>query len=295
MKEPDRTLPHLPPWQRLRPLGRTVLGQLLPRACLLCNAPCAHEPLCLHCRHALPGLDEPRCPICALPSRSHQPGIGTQNAPDQPVILNEACNLATEKTPAAASSACPLRQRLRPHLDRIICLADYAPPLDQALGSLKFGQQAALGFSLGELLMQKIACLPDAPLSPLDALIPVPLSGARLAERGFNQSHQIARGMRACSGQRLPAIQTGWLRRLRDTTPQSSLSAHERQRNLTDAFGASPRVSGKRIALIDDVMTTGSTLVAAAAALKTAGAIQVIALIIARTPDPGHQPAAAPP
>ncbi|MDO4681765.1 MAG: phosphoribosyltransferase family protein [Lautropia sp.] len=203
-------------------------------------------------------------------------------------MLNEACNEATGKPPPAPCS-CPFQQRFAPHLDRIICLADYAPPLDQALGSLKFGQQAALGISLGELLMQKLARMPDSPLGSLDALIPVPLSGTRLAERGFNQSHQIARGMRTLPGHRLPAIQTGWLRRLRETRPQSSLTAHERERNLTGAFGASPRAAGKRIALIDDVMTTGSTLLAAAAALKTAGATKVVALVIARTPEHDHQ------
>lgn len=175
-------------------------------------------------------------------------------------------------------------------LDEIICLADYAPPLNQVLNSLKFGQQAALGKALGELLMQKTVGRHEPLLHELDALIPIPLSGARLAERGFNQSHQIAQGfaqgMRVRARRACPPIETGWLRRIRDTIPQSLLTADARQQNLSGAFLASPAADGKQVALIDDVMTTGATLMAAADVLKAAGARRVVALVIARTPPP---------
>ncbi|MDO5102954.1 MAG: phosphoribosyltransferase family protein [Lautropia sp.] len=192
-------------------------------------------------------------------------------------------------TDPQASVPCPYHIHFSPTLDEIICLADYAPPLDQVLGCLKFGQQAALGKALGELLIQKAETEQASPLQALDALIPIPLSGPRLAERGFNQSHQIARGIRASSSHPAPPIQTGWLRRIRQTAPQSTLAAGERAQNLSGAFEAAPATRDKQVALIDDVMTTGATLLAAAQALKDAGAARVIALIVARTPEPGQQ------
>ncbi|MDO4905443.1 MAG: ComF family protein [Lautropia sp.] len=172
-------------------------------------------------------------------------------------------------------------------LDRVIGATDYTNPLDRVFGALKFGQQLALARPLAEVLLHRLA--QDDMLRTLarfDALVPVPLSGARLAERGFNQSLEIALALRSASPIPLPPLRNDWLQRIRHTRSQSSLDARTRHQNLRGAFRAAAGLHGKRLALIDDVMTTGSTLIEAARELKAAGAAEVIALVVARTPVP---------
>ncbi|MFJ2992218.1 ComF family protein [Pandoraea sp. NPDC087047] len=112
-------------------------------------------------------------------------------------------------------------------------------------------------------------------------LVPVPLAPSRLASRGFNQAWELARV--ASRRVHLPAS-AHVLHRERTTASQRRLSRDERRRNLQGAFVASERVSGRRVVLIDDVMTTGATCDAAAAALKRAGATHVLAAVVLRTP-----------
>jgi putative competence protein f-related protein len=249
--------------------GRRWLGQLtarlLPRACLLCEAPCLDQPLCAHCRDALPGRGRLRCPRCALPL-SARPLSADSTSPAPP---------------------CPQCQQHPLALTATFALADYLPPLDRALVALKFGQQLQLARPLGVLLMEHLLADPVQPLQQVDALVPIPLSGPRLAERGFNQSLQLARGMRAHAPGACPPIRTDWLLRVRDTARQSSLPRAQRQKNLRGAFSvpAPDRVAGQHLALVDDVMTSGNTLNEAAQTLLAAGAASVMALVVARTPQ----------
>lgn len=113
-------------------------------------------------------------------------------------------------------------------------------------------------------------------------LVPVPLAPSRLASRGFNQAWELARV--ASRRANLPAS-AHVLRRERTTAAQRRLSREARRRNLRGAFVASDHVRGRRIVLIDDVMTTGATCDAAATALKDAGAIHVLAAVVLRTPS----------
>ena len=114
-----------------------------------------------------------------------------------------------------------------------------------------------------------------------DALVAIPLHPKRRRQRGFNQAALLTRNL-----SRLIAIPwcEGALRRVRDTAPQVGLSDSERLRNLHAAFECGDRalVAGKRLLLIDDVMTTGATLASAAQALISAGATRVCALTLAR-------------
>lgn len=251
--------PHTMLWQH----GRRWLGQLtarlLPRACLLCEAPCLDLPLCAHCRDALPGRGRLRCLRCALP-------------------------LSADST--NPTLPCPQCQQHPLALTATFALADYLPPLDRALVALKFGQQLQLARPLGGLLMEHLLADPAQPLQQVDALVPIPLSGPRLAERGFNQSLQLARGMRAHAPGTCPPIRTDWLLRVRDTARQSSLPRAQRQKNLRGAFSVPDpdHVAGQRLALVDDVMTSGNTLNEAARTLLAAGAASVMALVVARTP-----------
>jgi ComF family protein len=144
---------------------------------------------------------------------------------------------------------------------------------------------------LGALLSSALPC--D---EVFDAIVPVPLHWRRQWQRGFNQSELLARELGRRCGR--PIVRA--LRRLRATTPQAGLSNTSRRRNVTQAFASrravrrAPDVRGKRILLIDDVMTTGSTATACALALKRAGAARVTLLTVARADrrfGAAHKPA----
>lgn len=268
-----------------------LLGQLLPRLCLLCATPCGSQALCPACRDSgLPGRRRTRCRQCALP-------LDSPTAGPRPPGPNPAPDVAPDLAPAPGPDIAPDPGSVQPLLcprcqqtgatvlQTVITLADYAPPLDHALTALKFHGELTLARPLGMLLMQHLHSAPAQPLSSIDALVPIPLSGARLAERGFNQSLQIARGMRACRHGHCPPILHDALIRHHHARPQSSLSRAERLHNLQNAFSVPrpARIAGRRLCLVDDVMTTGSTLQAAARALHAAGAHDIIAVVVART------------
>jgi ComF family protein len=124
-----------------------------------------------------------------------------------------------------------------------------------------------------------------APVAAAELVLPVPLSRQRLAERGYNQAWELARRVARLAG--LPARADVLLRPL-ETAHQAALDRAERQRNLRRAFMVDPRqravLQGRRVALVDDVMTTGTTVREAAAALTRAGAASVQVWVLARTP-----------
>jgi ComF family protein len=113
-----------------------------------------------------------------------------------------------------------------------------------------------------------------------DLILPLPLSPQRLAERGFNQAQEIAR---LIARETLLPLCTTLLIRERHTHPQSLLPWKERARNVRDAFHCSTDLAGAKIALVDDVLTTGSTLHEAARALKRQGAAEVTGWVVARS------------
>jgi ComF family protein len=149
-------------------------------------------------------------------------------------------------------------------------------PLRKAVLLLKFGRKTALVTPLGELLAVELAAV--APTWSVDGLVPVPIHWTRRLERGFNQADLLARAAaRPCGLPVLPA-----LRRIRATPPQVGLTAGQRATNLRGAFAANPGwpVGGRRLALVDDVSTTGATLAGCAAVLRAAGAAEVYGLSI---------------
>jgi ComF family protein len=225
------------------------LDRWVPRGCALCAAPLtarAFPGFCVPCLIELPGARARRCPRCGL---------------------------------AHAGTCAPCADR-PPSFDRTVAAADYAPPLDHVVTALKFGRQLALARPLGELLAA--AWLGSRDPEPVDCLVPVPLGAARLSQRGFNQALEMARAMSAALANPLP-VHAWRLRRLRDTPSQSDLDLAARRANLRGCFACIERLDGQRVGLVDDVMTSGSTLAEAAAALKAAGATRVVALVAART------------
>jgi ComF family protein len=151
----------------------------------------------------------------------------------------------------------------------------YAFPVDRLIQDLKYGHRLEIAPVLAEIWLEDIG----PPTLP-DALVAMPLHPARLKQRGFNQAQELGRHLaRQIS---VPLLHDA-CERIRDTPPQADLKLKDRQRNLRGAFAASTKkVTGKRIAIVDDVMTTGSSLDELAKALAKAGAVQVECWVIAR-------------
>jgi len=146
-------------------------------------------------------------------------------------------------------------------------------PVDALIGRFKYGGALHYGALLGRLLGDH--CQAQRP----DAIVPVPLHRARLLERGFNQAQELARPVAAALG--VPLLSRA-CRRTRATAPQAGLAADRRYQNLAGAFTAGPAVRALHIAMIDDVLTTGSTAAALGQALLEAGAASVEAWAVAR-------------
>ena len=163
-----------------------------------------------------------------------------------------------------------------PAFTRGIALYRYAPPADHLVRLAKFHQQPGQARALGRTLATRVLNV-----SRPDVIAPVPLHATRLRERGYNQALEIARPVaRALHVPLAPRL----LARTRPTPPQTGLDRRARERNLRNAFAVVDvsQVRGKIIALIDDVMTSGSTADAAARALKRAGAKSVMVWVVAR-------------
>ena len=224
-----------------------VLQRALPQACVVCAAASGNAMICNACAASMPTIGD-ACPRCALAS----PG-------------NATCGACLSKSPA---------------FDATIAAWRYAFPADRLLHAFKYGGRLALAEPLARAVADAVrarnASLPDC-------LVAMPLAARRQRERGFNHAHELAR--RLSSYVAVPLAHE--LRRTRDTPPQAGLTLRERARNVRDAFEAGAGVSGHAVAIVDDVMTTGATLGAAALALRNAGAVRVDAWIVARTPPPG--------
>jgi len=182
----------------------------------------------------------------------------------------------------------PARQTLE-GLDHVWAACRYEAPVTHWIRSFKYQGYDALARLLAALLHQSGAG------TDFDWVVPVPLHSSRLRERGFNQSLILAHhwlrggGWNDCEP---PRLMGSMLERIRATLPQVRLSGAERAANVTDAFALRPRggrkagLAGRRVLLVDDVLTTGATLGACAQVLREGGAVGVSALVVSRvTPD----------
>ncbi len=191
----------------------------------------------------------------------------------------ERCAISVPGTGAEAPRVCGRCLANLPHFDATTTLADYVSPVDGMVIALKFTARLDLAKFFGRLLEQRLS---TQRISARDAIVvPVPLTFERARQRGFNQSLHIARAFAAAGDHRLVVDR---LLRIRHTPPQQSLALKERRRNVRGAFAVEGDASGQSIFVVDDVMTTGSTLDEIARVLKRAGATRVHNLIVARTP-----------
>jgi len=219
---------------------------------------------------ALDALLPQNCVLCDSPAARHPLCSACEAALPR---LPERCPVCA--MPSNGSLICGSCLRKPPAFDATLAALPYLFPVDRLIGAFKFHARLQLAPWFAALL---------APLLPsVDALIALPLHRTRIAERGFNQAHEIAR--RLASRTRTPLLIRG-LTRTRQTDEQSRLPPGERERNVRGAFHCRSSLSGKSVALIDDVMTTGATLNECAKTLKRSGAGRVVNVVIARTlPD----------
>jgi len=171
---------------------------------------------------------------------------------------------------------CGQCQQKTPYFSRCLAPFLYRAPLDQLILGFKFQQKLAWGRLLGNLLSEYIE---QQPINRPDVLIPVPLHPDRLSERGFNQALELARIL--SQAQHVP-VERQLCQRLRNTPAQSTLSRKDRRHNIRNAFAVSGNVQGLKLAIVDDVITSGSTVNELARCLKQAGANQVQVWGIAR-------------
>lgn len=208
------------------------------------------------------------CLLCGTDSRDAL--LCPACASDLPALPPAQCPQCAEQT--THGERCGACLKTPPHFERTVAVFRYDFPVDRIIHALKYGHQLAVAGWLADRLA---ACLPTG-----DALIvALPLHDERLRERGFNQSVEIARSL----GQRLACpVDCTSLRRTRATPAQADLPLTERQRNVRGAFECRTDFRGRHILLIDDVMTTGSTVNEAARVLKLHGATRVTVAVAAR-------------
>jgi ComF family protein len=238
-------------WRRIAGRAAQAARASLPQACALCVAPAGDALICTACAAALPRLP-PACPVCALP----------------------------------CAGACPCGRCLKhpPPYAATVAAFVYAFPVDRLLQQLKYGGRLAFAeWAAAQLATAAAAALRgrDEPARP-DRIVAMPLAAARQRERGFNQAQEIAARVAAALGIRVAHP----LLRVAAGAPQAALPWAARARNVRGAFACRTRQDGARIAIVDDVMTTGATLAEAGATLRGAGAARVECWVVARTLPP---------
>jgi ComF family protein len=174
--------------------------------------------------------------------------------------------------PLASGAVCGACFARPPRFDRVEAPFAYRYPLAHLIHALKYGGRLALARTLGEALARTV-------LRDVDAIVPMPLARGRLAEH-FNQALEIARIVAART--RIPLLHDA-VRKVVDTPPQAALPWNERARNVRRAFVCDSDLAGGRIAVVDDVLTTGATLNELARVLRKAGAASVAGWVVART------------
>lgn len=238
----------------LRASATELVRVAFPQRCELCVARTDGTLLCADCDSSLPRLDT-ACPVCALPSQE-----------------GATCGACLAHPPPYAATVAALV---------------YAFPVDRLLQRIKYGGRLALADWAGAALAAaaRLALAQRSVEVRPDRIVALPLAPQRQRERGFNQATEIAARVGRATALPLAAA----LARVSSGPPQAALPWTARRSNVRGAFVTRAEVRGARIALVDDVMTTGATLAEAARTLVDAGAARVECWVVARTlpPAPG--------
>jgi ComF family protein len=219
--------------------------------------------------HVAAALLPQDCFLCGQPE---SPAPLCPSCRDSLLRLTEPC-CPTCAAPTPLGSICGACLKQPPHFDATIALYRYAFPVDKLVQALKYAHRLALVEVFAEAMLA--GTQPSA-----DAIVPLPLSLPRLRQRGFNQAVEIARPLARQLG--LPLLLDVCHRPL-DTPAQASLPWQARRKNVRGAFECTVDLTGRSIAVVDDVMTTGATLDEFAKTLKRHGASRVTNWVVART------------
>ena len=231
----------------------------IPTVCHLCAESGEHDipNLCSACQTSIPYIDN-ACECCAIP------------------IGNDLNDLNKKSTDGSRCANCTVN---RPIYDTSLTVLHYQKPMDVLFNRLKHHRDITVAATFANLLADKIiASNTELP----DIILPIPLNWKRQLMRGFNHSQAIAAVLAGKLGINLD---TNVLTRVTNNAPQQGLTRAERLKNLDRCFEASKSVRNKKVALVDDVVTTGATMQAAATALYIRGTKSISAWSVARTPD----------
>jgi ComF family protein len=242
------------PLALVKGFGNAVLDLLFPPRCVACHRLGAW--FCASCADLVETIGPPVCYRCGLPLDGPMPHSSPPPAP-----------------------TCWQCLRWPPHLDGLRSCAFHSSPLREAIHDFKYEDMRVLAAPLGDLMVEGWLS-PGIGIARMDVIVPVPLHPSRERKRGYNQAVLLARRM----GTRLDLpVADRVLKRTKRTRPQVGLGIQERKSNVENAFQcAEPSLKGKRVLLVDDVCTSGSTLVAACRALRDGGASSVWAYTLAR-------------
>ncbi len=209
------------------------------------------------------------CLLCAAPAHPHAVCAECYaQLPWLPLLHCPQCAI-----PTSTGNLCGGCLAHPPRFDAVTAAFVYAWPLAPLIRHYKYAGNLALARLLGLALAAQST-------RTVDCIIPLPLWPARLRERGFNQAQEIARVVSRATGIRLAPDAC---RRVRDSAPQATLPWKERAKNIRGAFVCDADLTGMRVAVIDDVLTTGATLNELARNLRKAGAIEIQGWVVART------------
>lgn len=229
--------------------------------------------ICLKFKHLLEnGLLAPRCTLCLCPIPAKQ-SLCTGCLKQLPWRVQHYCHQCGLACHDRRCGQCLMRP---PYFEQTIAAFDYAYPIDRCISHFKYQHQLhlaqPLAHSLIQALSQQMTLLPDV-------CVAMPLHPKRMAERGFNQSLELAKQL----SQHFPLAISHACERVIDTPRQVGLPQSKRIRNVRGAFRCDRSLAGKRVAIVDDVMTTGASLNELAKQIKKSGAAHVQCWLIART------------
>jgi ComF family protein len=267
----------------------TLFFTFFPADCRICRSPLiqvSRLPVCRHCLETLHPLQGSYCAVCG--AAMNLAGYSADGEANQGhVRQDDVCQDDVRQ----GDVRCLLCQRLDPPYERAVAYGSYESELRDLIHLLKFQQVRPAAAILGRLLAEAIANLePVMPVGKI-AVVPVPLYKRKQAQRGFNQAEMIARAaLKTLSRPGRFELCTGILLRRRETASQIGLTSHQRRENMRGAFavnhatGVIERDIVKRdILLIDDVVTTGTTVSECARVLLRSGAARVWVATVART------------